>query len=205
LSHLAIDVVSLASERSEEAALVLADAFLDDPAWRAIGPDRERGRLRLLRSFYRVAVKEALRYGGPSWCAVGAGEVVGVALAFGDGLRFPPPRATIVEGPPFLLAGPGPMLRGLKVDALMKRRHPHEPHSYLWQLVAHPSVQRQGIGRALLGEVIADAEQRRSPVYLETARSENVPYYGSFGFEVLGEAPLPRGANMWFMERPGPR
>jgi len=205
LTHLSIDVVALPSERSEEAALVLADAFLDDPAWKAIGPDRERGRLRLLRSFYRIAVREALHHGGPSWCATVAGELVGVALVFGDGLTYPPPRANVAEGWPFLVAGPGPAFRGLRVDALMKSRHPHEPHAYLWQLVAHPSVQRQGVGRALLGNVLADAERRESPVYLETARSENVPYYGSFGFEVLSEAPLPRGANMWFMERPAPR
>ena len=181
---------------------MLADAFLDDPAWKAIGPDRERGRLRLLRSYYRIAIGESLRHGGPNLCALRGGEVVGVALVFGDGLVYPPPRASIVEAPPFVLAGPAPAIRGLRVDAVMKSHHPHDPHVYLWQLVAHPTAQRQGVGRALMGRVLEEAERRGAPVYLETSKPENVPYYGSFGFEVLDEAPLPRGARMWFMMRP---
>ena len=30
---------------------------------------------------------------------------------------------------------------------------------------------------------------------------ENVPYYRGFGFEVMSDAPLPRDARMWFMQR----
>ena len=45
-------------------------------------------------------------------------SVVGVALTYANGLRFPPPRATLHEAPPFLLVGPGPGLRGAWVDAV---------------------------------------------------------------------------------------
>ena len=195
------EVVELEPARREEVARVLADAFLDDPAWVAIGPARERARLRLLRAYYRVVLREAGADGGPSWCALRDGAVVGVAVTYADGLAYPPRRALIAESPPFLGAGPGPAIRGARVDAIFKKRHPHEPHLYLWQLAAHPTAQRQGVGRALMGRVLEEAGRRGSPAYLETTKPENVPYYGSFAFRVVDEAELPRGAHVWFMLR----
>ena len=201
MSDRSTEVVELELARREEVARVLADAFLDDPAWVAIGPARERARLRLLRAYYRVVLRETAAHGGPAWCALQDGVVVGTAVTFADGLAYPPPRALIAEGLPFLAAGPGPAIRGALVDGVFKKRHPHEPHVYLWQLAAHPSAQRQGAGRALMGRVLEEAERRDSPVYLETTKPENVPYYGSFGFRVVDEAKLPRGAQVWFMLR----
>ena len=200
----AVELVELEPARHEDVALVLADAFLDDPGWLAVGPSRERARLRLLRSFFRVILRETTRHGGPIWCAVRDGEVVGTAVAFADGRAYPPPRATLAEGPPFLLAGPAPAIRGAWIDAIFKRRHMHEPHLYLWQLAVHPDAQRQGVGRALMGRILEDAEAAESPAYLETTKPENVPYYGSFGFRVVDEADLLRGAHVWFMLRERP-
>jgi ribosomal protein S18 acetylase RimI-like enzyme len=180
---------------------MLADAFLDDPAWMAIGPAREHARLRLLRAYYRVVLRETAAYGGPAWCALRDGAVIGVAVTFADGLAYPPPRALIAEGVPFVTAGPGPAIRGARVDAIFKRLHLHEPHLYLWQLAAHPTAQRQGVGRALMSRVLEEAERREAPAYLETTKPENVPYYAGFGFRVVDEAELPRGAHVWFMLR----
>jgi ribosomal protein S18 acetylase RimI-like enzyme len=183
------------------AASVLAEAFVDDPVWVAIGPRLRPLRRRMLRSFFGLALMEALRFGGPSWCAVREGRVVGAAVTFGDGTRFPPPHAGVVESPPFLLAGPGPALRGVRVATAMERVHPRDPHLYLWFLAAHPSAQRAGVGRALMRHVLEEADARELPVYLETTRPENVPYYRSFGFAVADEEALPPGARMWFMAR----
>src|SRR5205085_5068 len=134
-------------------------------------------------------------------CAVGDGALVGTAVTFAAGLAYPPRFATLAEGPPFLLAGPGPAIRGARLDAIFKRNHFHEPHLYLWQLAVHPAAQRQGVGRALLGRVLEDAAASDLPAFLETTKTANVAYYGSFGFRVLGEADLPRGAPAWFMLR----
>ena len=182
-------------------ALVLADTFLDDPAWIAIGPARERARLRLLRRYYRVVVRETERHGGPIWCALRDGAVVGTAMLFADGLAYPPRLALVAEGWPFVLAGPGPGLRGARVDAVMKSKHMREPHVYLWQLAAHPTTQRQGVGRLLMGRVLEEAARLDAPIHLQTTKTANVPYYGSFGFEVVHEADLVRGAHVWFMTR----
>lgn len=180
---------------------MLADAFLDDPAWVGIGPRLRPYRRAVLRGFFGLTLGEALRHGGPSWCAVRDGRIVGAAVTFREGERFPPPRANFVESPPFLLAGPAPALRGARVGAVMERAHPRDPHLYLWFLAAHPDAQREGVGRALMERVLEEAGRAARPVYLETTRFENVPYYGSFGFRVAAQQDLPRGARMWFMSR----
>jgi ribosomal protein S18 acetylase RimI-like enzyme len=199
-----IELIELGPERRLEVSRLLADAFLNDPAWVAIGPARESRRLRLLRAYYRIVLKEALRHGGPSWCATRDGSALGAAVTFGDGLAYPPRLATLAEGPPFLLAGPGPAVRGARVNTIMNGRHPPEPHLFVWQLAAHPTAQRQGVGRALLSRVLEEGERRGTPVYLDTTNPDNVPYYASHGFRVVEEAALVRGARVWCMLRDAP-
>ena len=50
-------------------------------------------------------------------------------------------------------------------------------------------------------EVRARAQEFGVPTYLDTAKPENLPYYGSFGFAPIGQTELPRGAPLWFMFR----
>jgi ribosomal protein S18 acetylase RimI-like enzyme len=194
-------VVELEPHMRGDAAKVLADAFFEDPAWIAIGPRRGVARRRLLADYYRIVVDEALRSGGPHWCAVTEGAVAGVALTYSDGREFPPPYATFREAPPFLRAGPGPGLRAAYVDFRMKRAHPAKPHRFLWNLAAQPELQRQGIGRSLLLHVCAQADAANAPIYLDTTKAQNVAYYRTFGFSQVGEARLLRGARVWFMYR----
>lgn len=196
-----LEVAELSRGARREAARLLTDAFLDDPAWVGIGPDHVGLRRAVLRCYYGAALVEALRWGGPSWCARRDGRALGIAIAWSDGETFPAAWATALEAPAFVLAGPPTMLRGLRADSVMKRAHPHEPHLYLWFLAAHPSAQRQGVGRALMNRVLEQAAARDVPIYLETTKPENVPYYRSFGFAVIDEAALPRGARIWFMWR----
>ncbi len=195
-----LEIIELPEALRAQAAQVLAGAFLDDPAWVAIGPRRVAARRRLLERYYGVLVGEALRWAGPSWCVMDERSVVGVALTYAEGLRFPPPRATLREAPPFLLAGPGPGLRGAWVDAVMKRHHPHHPHLFLWYLAAHPDHQRQGIGSMLLDHVLGEAQVADRPIYLDTTNPTNVPYYRSHGYREIGNARLLRGATAWFMQ-----
>jgi ribosomal protein S18 acetylase RimI-like enzyme len=199
-----VEVVDLGRARRREAATVLAEAFLHDPAWVAIGPPDEPARRRLLRRFFRVALFETRHWGGPAWAAIRGAATVGVAVTFGAGKTFPPPWASALEAPLFLLAGRRTSQHAMQVGAAMARAHPRQPHLYLWFLAAHPRHQRRGVGRALMEQVLREAALRKVPVYLETATPENVPYYRAFGFGVTGEAPLPGRSRMWFMSRPVP-
>jgi GNAT superfamily N-acetyltransferase len=189
----------------DAAARLFADAFLDDPGWVAVGPDRAGHRHGVLRRYHRTALDVIDRYGGPIYGAFDEGEgerdggLTGVAATLAAGL-YPPPAWTILRFVPgFVLAGPAPIVRGLRFSAVQEKGHPHDEHVYLWFLAVDPSHQRGGVGRALLARVYGDAT---APVYLDTANPANVPYYASNGYEELGRADGPRGASMWFMQRP---
>jgi ribosomal protein S18 acetylase RimI-like enzyme len=155
-----------------------------------------------MRRYHRACIKIAHRYGRPIYGAFRNGNLVGVAATFAAG-RYPPPRHTLVRYVPgFLVAGPGPSIRGLRTSAVMEKGHPDDEHVYLWHLAVDPARQRGGVGRALLARVFEDAGKTGVPVWLETANPANVPYYSSNGFEEIGRASLPRGATLWFMSRP---
>ena len=196
-----MEIRPLEPSEYDAAAVVLADAFLDDPGWLAVGPDRRERRHRLLGRFHRDALDVIHRYGRPIYGAFAEdGKLVGVAATFAAGL-YPPPelRTTLRFLPAFVRAGPGPIVRAFRFSAIQESGHPHEEHVYLWFLAVDPQNQRGGVGRALLARVYEEAE---APVYLDTANPANVPYYASNGYEETGSAAGPRGATMWFMRRP---
>jgi ribosomal protein S18 acetylase RimI-like enzyme len=195
-----VEIRPLEQSEYDAAALIFADAFLDDPGWVAVGPDRRGLRHSILRRYHRTALNVIHRYGRPTYGAfANEGSLSGVAATFAAGL-YPPPAWTIVYFVPgFLLAGPGPIVRGLRFSAVQESGHPHTRHLYLWFLAVDPQKQRGGVGRALLARVYEDAG---APVYLDTANPANVPYYASNGFEEIARADGPRGAEMWFMRRP---
>jgi GNAT superfamily N-acetyltransferase len=182
-----------------EAARVATDALLDDPGWLSIGPTSARHRRFVMLRYHRAVLRITDSYGRPIYGAFRDGRLAGVAATFATG-RYPPPAHTFLRYVPgFLAAGPGPIVCGLRMSAIMDRAHPRDEHVFLWVLAVDPACQRGGVGRALLARVFETAE---APVYLETANPANVPYYASHGFEEIGRAALPRGATMWFMRRP---
>src|SRR4051812_37648901 len=93
-----------------------------------------------------------------------------------------------------MLAGPVVLARSLRGDSAMHRGHPGEPHFFVWMLAVSPAAQRTGVGRALLTTALARAEELGVPTYLDTAKPENLPYYGSVRVPPTGAAgrpPLP--------------
>jgi GNAT superfamily N-acetyltransferase len=185
--------------RYPEASRLITEALLHDPGWLAVGPSRAGHRRFVMLRYHRAVLRITDRYGRPIYGAFRDGRLAGVAVTFAAG-RYPPPAHTLLRYVPgFLVAGPGPSIRGLRTSAVMDTAHPRDEHVFLWVLAVDPVSQRGGIGRALIARVAEDAQ---APVYLETANPANVPYYASNGFEELGRAPLPRGATLWFMRRP---
>jgi GNAT superfamily N-acetyltransferase len=195
-----VEIRPLDRSEYDAAAQIFADAFLHDPGWVAVGPDRRNLRHSILRRYHRTALNVIHRYGRPIYGAFAEdGRLAGVAATFAAGL-YPPPAWTVAYFVPgFLRAGPGPIVRGLRFSAIQEHGHPEDEHVYLWFLAVDPAQQRGGIGRALLARVHEEAE---APVFLDTANPANVPYYASNGYEEIGKADGPRGATMWFMKRP---
>jgi ribosomal protein S18 acetylase RimI-like enzyme len=90
---------------------------------------------------------------------------------------------------------------------LMDEVHPTQPHAYLFLLGTRPPWQNQGLGSALLREVLEWCDRDRIPAYLEASSAANQRLYQRHGFEVTGEIVLPHGPSLWPMwrepERPG--
>ena len=69
-------------------------------------------------------------------------------------------------------------------EVLIKKKQPKEKMVYLWFIGVNPLYQHSGIGSLLLKEVLADAEKKGLPVYLETSTEKNLPWYQRFGFTI---------------------
>jgi GNAT superfamily N-acetyltransferase len=197
-----VDVVGLPRERFAEASVVMADAFMDDPGWRAVGPDDPAKLHRYIRRVCRGVLNVCAHRGGRIWHVERDGRTVGVLSSLEPG-AWPPPQlpslAAQALGP--VLAGPSVLWRSLRGDNAMHQGHPDGEHFFVWILTVAPAAQRTGVGHALLGTALARADELGVPTYLDTAKPENLPYYGSFGFERTGQTLLPRGAPLWFMYR----
>jgi GNAT superfamily N-acetyltransferase len=197
-----VDVTALPPERFGEAAVVMADAFLDDPGWKAVGPDDRGRRHEYIRRVCRGSLNVVRRWGGPIWQVERAGRVAGVLSSLDPG-QWPPPvvRSITYQALGPVLAGPAVLWRSLAADGAMHKGHPADHHLFVWMLTVSPSAQRSGVGRALLSTALERADARGVPTYLDTANPANLPYYGSFGFEPTGQTELPRAAPLWFMYR----
>jgi GNAT superfamily N-acetyltransferase len=182
---------------------VLADAFIDDPGWVSVGPRRTARRWRYIYRTCLGAIRIGERWCGPSWCVTEDGEPVAVLTGCAPGL-WPPPRlrALVRLAPGPLLAGPATLLRSLGSQRIIEEAHPTYDHFLVWMFAVSPAHQRRGLGRLLMGRALEVADATRHPSYLWTGNPDNLPYYRSHGFEILGEEELPGGAPTWFMERP---
>jgi ribosomal protein S18 acetylase RimI-like enzyme len=84
----------------------------------------------------------------------------------------------------------------------LSNQHPREPHWYLGCLGVRRSRQGQGIGGALLDEVLTSADDAGAPAYLESSNERNLTLYRRHGFEVVEEIRLLRnGPTVWRMWR----
>ena len=190
-------------EHHHEAARVLADAFIDDPGWVAVGP---RGRGARRRYIFRTclgAIRVGERWCGPSWCVTEDGAPVAVLTGCAPA-RWPPPtlRTLVHLAPGPVLAGPAPLARSLAAQRVIEAAHPEYEHFLVWMFAVSPGHQRRGLGRSLMATALGAADTAGVPAYLWTGNPDNLPYYGSHGFEIIGEFPIPGGVPNWFMLRP---
>jgi hypothetical protein len=113
----------------DAAADVIADAFLDDPGWVAVGPRNPAARRRYIRRVVHGALRAGERWCGPSWYAGEGDDVHAVLTGCAPGL-WPPPRVRMLRylatGP--LLAGPAPLVRSLATERVVEKAHPAYDH-----------------------------------------------------------------------------
>lgn len=177
---------------------VLARAFDDDPFvnWMAL-QDRRRARriydamdlaLRMVSNYREIYTTEAI-HGAALWAPPGAWRTNLLSQ-----VRYLPAAIRISGWRRMWMVGSG-------LDAV-ERKHPEEPHYYLWVLGTDPDYQGRGIGTQLLEPVLAQCDRDRMPAYLESSKERNVPFYEHNGFEVLECFQVPNGGPpLWLMWR----
>jgi ribosomal protein S18 acetylase RimI-like enzyme len=188
----------------DEAGAVLGRAFADAPGYRAILahlPDarRARGVTRAKRAFANAAVHHQRAEG-----AFVDGRLAGVALISEPG-DWPAGLGVFArQAVGCVPLGVRAIRNFLRADGYMTKRHPEEPHHYLFVLGVEPARQGQGLGKALLARLAARADEDGLPCYLETDKESNVRLYQRAGYEVIDEGDVPTRPtfHLWTMIRP---
>ena len=182
---------------------VLSASFFDYPMFTFYFPDPKR-RTRYLSWYFRNILNCALRYG----------EVYTTPENSGVIFTLPPGHTKISMWEyiqngffltPFVLGFRNykqsmdcESFVGYTKEKLMKNR----PHYYLWGLAVDPSQKAKGIGAALMQPVMAKADARKMPIYLETHDEKNVQYYQKYSFDLIHTVRIPRyELPIWCMLR----
>ncbi len=179
------------------AADTLTQAFRDYPFTRhTISADDHLARL---REFQRIFLAEIGLPYGRVWVSEGL-DAVAVWSTPGSGGA----EAVMAELLPTLVG-----LAGDRADfyasaeGAMEEHRPAEPAWFLGTVGVHPQAQGRGLGRAVVGAGLREADAAGVPAFLETSAPENVRLYESLGFRVSAEYDLPDGGpHTWSMRRP---
>ncbi len=178
-------------EELPDLAQTLAAAFFEDPVFAWWVPDAPSRRT-ILPPFFRVVTEAYLPHGeiyttddvvaGAVWAPPCIEDDAGLVTALGE-----------VSGQYAQTL--------FEVLELMEKKHPHEPHYYLFFLGTRPQWQCRGIGSALMTPVLERCDRDGMPAYLEATSEGSQRLYLRHGFEVTGEIQLPGGPSMWPMWR----
>jgi ribosomal protein S18 acetylase RimI-like enzyme len=180
-------------------AQALASAFQDDPVITWVFPDEHRRRA-VLAAFMEFRLRKLAFPHDEVWMTAG-----GAAAA----VWLPPPGRWQLSGPQRLRLLP-PLVRflGLRTASVlrglerMEKQHPDDrSHWYLFILGTEPAAQGQGLGSALLAQMLARLDADGMPVYLESSNERNLALYGRYGFEITSEVTIPGGPRIWPMWR----
>jgi GNAT superfamily N-acetyltransferase len=178
-------------------AMSLARAFADDPVTQWMVPSAQRHR-RLVRMFSLI-VGLQLRFDETYTTADNVGAAVWDPP---NSWRLDTEAMTAFANNVNRIFGTK-LSRALDVLTILEENHPEDPpHWYLGILGTHPDWQSRGIGAALLGPILTRADAEGLPIFLESSKDRNIPYYRRFGFEVSGELTVPNGGpHLWPMWR----
>ena len=205
-------VVRLTESQMPAAAQMLARAFHADPLMRYAIPDPDE-RARLLPSLY----ERMIRFGmleGEVYGAADADEVDATAMAVDGVAIWLPPNAKWtrehIEASGMhefaTLIGNDAYQRYRDVvsrEWQARLREVPGPGWYLFILGVEPSVQRRGLGGALMRPILERADTEQLVCYLETENERNVAFYLKQGFELVvnGEEAGTSGVRFWTFSR----
>ena len=195
-----IKIRDLQLSQARLGAELLGRAMRDNPLHlAAFGYEPDDRESALTRVFGAVLPRQIAM--GSVLGAFSSGKIVGVAS------MLPPGKCQLspvekIRALPGLVLGSGVISTG-RVLIWMRdwaRQDPQVAHWHLGPVGVERDLQGQGIGMALMREFCGRVDHFHSVAYLETDRSENVPFYERYGFTVIEEHPVMDIPN-WFMLR----
>jgi ribosomal protein S18 acetylase RimI-like enzyme len=196
-----ITVRSASAGDVSELASALGRAFFDDPLMKWLLPERDARAEGLPLMMKTMTQHHYLAGGGTEVAAVD--DVIGAATLWsppGDWQETPREEELMM---PDLQRALGSRISALlSAFELIHEHHPEEPHWYLAIIGSDPAVRGVGFGHALMLSRLDRCDAEKTPAYLESTNSANVPYYERFGFEVTRELVVPGGPTVWAMWRP---
>ena len=176
---------------TEQASLVLARAFQEDPLQSWVLPDPEERRALSPPMFAAI-----VRYGVLAGDVRISDDVSGVAVWWPPEHRQMDMDKLDEAGFTTLPSVIGEEAFGRFTGALDYIESFHQnavpgPHWYAMVLGVDPAHHGRGVGRQLLNETFARADAAGLPCYLETAQPKNVRFYQNSGFELLQHGTVP--------------
>lgn len=186
---------ALASE-AQALADVIAEALFHDPpnAWAFPDPVRRR---EIVPRFFRLFVDESVDVGG----AFVLDELAAVGLWFPPGWDMSDEQAAAFDGAVRAIAGEYADTGPLAIVRAIGAVHPTDPHWYLAFVCTRPEKQGQGLGTALIRDMLGRCDAEGHPAYLEATSERNRALYERLGFRVTSRIDLPDGPPMWAMWR----
>lgn len=202
-------IIQLTEDRLDEAVDAMCSAFIDDPLFAFLWPDR-RLRVRCMQPMMKANLRLTLP-DGHTWAVEVDGTIAGCLGAVPPGLyphtlgRLTRYMVSLVARPRLYLP-PGSRLltAGPKYMKQWDAQHYDGPHWYIYLLGMDKSFQGRGLGRRLVQHVGYFSKRDNKPCYLETQTQENIGFYQSLGFKVTNEAhPCIEGPGTWgFIKTP---
>jgi GNAT superfamily N-acetyltransferase len=184
----------LRADELDQAAAMLARAFLEDPGALIVEPDAGRREAAIL-TLFRPVVRHGLAVGDVTAAVAGDGAVMGIATWLPPGRVIPTEEEIAAAGlleaiarEPAAADRMAPMVAYL--DAQMERAI-DRPHWRMEFFGVEPSHQGTGIGSRLVAPGHARADANGEPCYLETFTRKNVAWYEKRGYRVATEGVVP--------------
>ncbi|MBN9200196.1 MAG: GNAT family N-acetyltransferase [Microbacterium sp. SCN 70-18] len=191
------------AEDLDAAAAVLAEAFAEDPALRAVVADGPGRSTRLTRLFRATLAAGPFPTGTVDLARDASGRILGVAAWEGPTARRGGIRRYLGQLPALLRAlGPAGLVRAARVSSIFDARRPLEPHWYLAEIGVAPEARGLGVGGRLLATHLAALDRMRQAAYLESSTPINRRLYARLGFVELDAIDGLDGARPMAMLRP---
>jgi ribosomal protein S18 acetylase RimI-like enzyme len=194
----------LAAADVDAAGALLGRAFRDNPVYRAVLAHlSDEARAAAVARVNRAFTVAAVRYETAEALWV-AGRMACVALTCAPGQYPHHPFAFVVHAMACATTGWRGIRNFLRTDAYVTKRHPREPHHYLFVLGVEPELQGGGLGSSYLRTLSERADAAAVPCYLETDRPTSVALYRRAGYDVVTEEDVAgvKGLHIWTMRRP---